>query len=256
MKNLAIVIPAYKSKYFVKALSSLSSQTNKNFTVYIGDDHSPEDLKVISDQFAEVLDIQYTRFPNNIGAARLVEQWNRCIALTQDEEWLWLFSDDDLLDPTCVASFYQALAASKHGFDVYRFNTCIIDADDNVRTVMPVGPTIETSEQMAYHLLLGERGNSMPDHIFSRQIYKQHNGFVFTPYAQGADWAMSILFSQARGLYTIPDAKVYWRLSGTNISSVAADRKSAMLSGHLDFIAWVLNHFAYLKERRSSLSYG
>src|SRR5690349_7148370 len=107
MKPLAVIIPAYKLAFFDKALSSLAYQTNKNFTVYIGDDCSPEDLEEITEKYKSQLDIHYTRFKNNIGAKYLVYHWNRCIQLTRGEPWLWLFSDDDIADANCVETFYR-----------------------------------------------------------------------------------------------------------------------------------------------------
>jgi glycosyltransferase involved in cell wall biosynthesis len=255
MKDLAIVIPAYKNKYFAQALNSLAMQTNKDFTLYIGDDCSPDDLKETVDQFMDTLDIVYKRFDYNIGAAKLVEQWRRCIDLTQGEEWLWLFSDDDLVDTTCVEAFYNAVEENKGKLDVYRFNTCVINDKGEITNVMPIGPTEESSAQMAYHLLMGDRGNSMPDHIYSREVYNKSKGYVYTAYASGADWAMSILFSKDKGIYTISGPKMYWRLSGINISSAAKERRAAMLEGHVQFIEWLLDHFLYLKQSGSDITY-
>ena len=39
--NLAIVIPAYKSTFLPAALDSIAAQTCQDFTLYIGDDCSP-----------------------------------------------------------------------------------------------------------------------------------------------------------------------------------------------------------------------
>lgn len=125
--DLAIVIPAYKEAYFHQALQSLANQTSKNFTVYIGDDASPFDLKSIADHFSQDLNISYTKFEKNTGARNLVNQWKRCIALSKNEKWLWLFSDDDIADPSCVENFYKILDQNQDRFDVYRFNTCVID---------------------------------------------------------------------------------------------------------------------------------
>jgi hypothetical protein len=255
MSELAIVIPAYKETYFDKTLNSLARQTDKRFTVYIGDDCSPFALQSIVEKYKEELTIRYTRFPDNIGSRNLVLQWNRCIALTGQEKWLCLFSDDDLMDENCVKYFYQTLNKKENEFDVYRFNTITINQHDEIINQGIIGPEIESSMQMAYNLLNGGRGNSMPDHIFSRKIYNDCGGFVFTEYAQGADWATSILFSKEKGICVIPDAKVYWRYSGINISSMAAANKGRMINGHLQFIAWALNHFEYLKTGQSDISY-
>jgi glycosyltransferase involved in cell wall biosynthesis len=102
MSKLAIVIPAYKRMFFNKALSSIAKQTNKNFTLYIGDDCSPDNLYSVVQQFENIIDIVYKRFDDNLGARDLVAQWERCIDLVGDEKWIWLFSDDDMMDPTCV----------------------------------------------------------------------------------------------------------------------------------------------------------
>jgi glycosyltransferase involved in cell wall biosynthesis len=253
--NLAIIIPAYKEQYFSKALSSLANQTNKDFKVYIGDDCSPYDLKTIADSFTTTLNINYTRFTNNIGSENLVEQWRRCVQLSQAEDWIWLFSDDDIAAPTCVERFYERVKEDKGAFDVYRFNTVVIDGADNIITTPGRGPLYESSEEMAYNLLLGKRGNAMPDHIFSREVYSGTGGFVFTKYAQAADWATSILFAQKKGIAIIPGAELFWRSSGKNITSRASSEKRKMLQGHLQFIQWLADHFSYLKKTPSTITY-
>lgn len=255
MSELAIVIPAYKQQFFDKTLNSLARQTNKNFTVYIGDDCSPSDLLGIVNRYKNSLCIYYTRFENNIGAENLVMQWNRCVSLTKDEKWICLFSDDDIMDENCVENFYRILENKNNDFDVCRFNTVTIDKNDLVLHHCPIGPEKESSESMAFYLLKGKRGNSMPDHIFSRDVYDKYGGFVFTEFAQGADWATSILFSSEKGIQIIPEAKVYWRYSGLNISSTASSQKNKMIIGHLHFVEWVLNHFNYLKTSKSVITY-
>ena len=81
-------------------------------------------------------------------------------------------------------------------------------------------------------------------------IYMKNKGFVKTVYGQGSDWANSILFASANGSCLIPDALVYWRFSGDNITSIAHQHKSEMIIGHFQFILWILNHFSYLKKNR------
>lgn len=247
MKPLAVIIPAYKSAFFHKALQSLSNQTNKNFTVYIGDDCSPEGLGDIMEQYKSKLAIHYTRFENNIGAKYLVHQWNRCIQLTKGEPWLWLFSDDDIADANCVETFYRTIAEDNNRFDVYRFNTRVINDEDDVIAEAMESPCIDNAYDMAIAILKGERGNSMPDHIFSKKVYERE-GIVFTYYAQSADWATSILFSQDKGICSMQGAKVNWRLSEFNISGMASGKRADMLKGYFQFLHWILRHFEYLKQ--------
>lgn len=250
MEKLAVIIPAYKHEFFDKALQSLANQTNKSFNIYIGDDCSPFDLKSIVDKHTNQLNISYTRFTNNIGAKNLVHQWNRCVKLTKTERWLWLFSDDDIADANCVEVFFKTVEADNKQFDVYRFDTRVIDKDDRLIGNNPESPFVERSFDMALEILKFNRGNSMPDHIFSREVYEQFNGFVYTEYAQGADWATSILFSSIKGICTMNGAKVSWRLSDQNISGQAS-KKNEMLRGYLQFLIWTDKNFYNLKYKNT-----
>lgn len=254
MADLAVIIPAYKIQYFDKALTSLAYQTRQDFTVYIGDDCSPYDLRSMVKKYENVLDLKYKRFDNNIGSKNLVLQWKRCVLLSKDEKWLWLFSDDDIADKRCVEKFFS-IENNKSQADVYRFNTVTINDADDITSESPIGPDFESSEEMAYNLLLGKRGNSMPDHIFSRHVYERNGGFVYTRYAQAADWATSILFSKENGISIIPDAKLYWRYGSLNISSAASKYRKNMIDGHLQFIEWLIKHFEYLKAGNFKITY-
>ena len=252
MINLAVVIPTYKSKFFDSALASLANQTNKDFNVYIGDDCSPEDLKVICEKYSSELNIKYTRFDTNIGAEKLVNQWNRCVALKGNEKWIWLFSDDDIADINCVEVFYETIRKDHSKCEVYRFDTRVINDDDIIISQSPESPVYDTSLNMAYEILMGRRGNSMPDHIFSSSVYNKNGGFVYTDFAQAADWATSILFSDENGICTMKNAKVNWRIGSTNISGSAEKNKVKMLKGYLQFLKWTMKHFSYLNSETNS----
>lgn len=96
--NLAIVIPAYKSTFLAAALDSIAVQTCQDFTLYIGDDNRPNHLGAIVDRYRDRINLVYHRFDTNLGGKDLVAQWERCIDMSQGEEWIWLFSDDDVME--------------------------------------------------------------------------------------------------------------------------------------------------------------
>jgi glycosyltransferase involved in cell wall biosynthesis len=246
MSDLAIIIPAYKKDFFFEALESLSKQTNKDFHLYIGDDNSPDDLESIVNCFLGSMAITYKKFDINLGKEDLVRQWTRCVNLSQNENWIWLFSDDDVADVHCVQQFYNSIKNGKKKIDVYRFNTTVIDNKGNEIGSSPVGPEYESCEDMAYNLLMGKRGNSMPDHIFSRKVYSETGGFVNTAFGQGADWATSMKFAKKNGIGIIPEAIIKWRQSGINLSSLASSKEKKMIYGFFEFIDWVLDFFKYL----------
>jgi len=246
--DLAIVIPAYKITYLEEALNSLASQTNKNFNVYVGDDCSPNDIFSVCKKYEDKMPLDYYRFDKNLGGINLVKQWERCVSRTRKERWLWLFSDDDIADDTCVEKFYETVSLTNGFYDVYRFNTCVIDKNNNFLSAAEDSPTIENAMDLAINILLWKRGNSMPDHIFKKEKYTELDGFVNFAQAQSSDWATSINFAYDRGLYTIAGPKVKWRYSDENVSAQATKKKKLLLVGYIQFLKWITNRFDLTSE--------
>lgn len=253
--TLAIIIPAYKDSFLKETLESLCSQSDRDFNVYIGDDNSPHDLESIVRQYYGRLNVRYVRFDNNIGAKSLVSQWERCVDLMQNEDWIWVLGDDDIAESNCVREFRNSLDSTSRGHDIYSFNTTIIDRHGAIISTPPVVPVSETSVDYAYNLLLNKRANCMSDHIFSAAAYKRNGGFIHTDYAQGADWINTIVLAKDRGIRHIQNAVVLWRYSGSNISSLAYTQKAETIKGFLQFTQGVLDHFSYLKDRESSVTF-
>jgi glycosyltransferase involved in cell wall biosynthesis len=67
MKQLAIIIPAYKATFLPAALDSIAAQTCQDFTLYIGDDCSPEPIGSIVEQYKDRIELVYQRFDTNLG---------------------------------------------------------------------------------------------------------------------------------------------------------------------------------------------
>ena len=106
--QLAILIPAYKPDFLAQALQCLARQTDQRFAIYIFDDASPADIHGIARSILGARPFIFKRFEKNLGGTSLPQHWNRCVAET-NEPWLWLFSDDDLMDDNCVAAFHKFL---------------------------------------------------------------------------------------------------------------------------------------------------
>lgn len=216
--SLAIVIPAYKDTFLNMTLESLSKQTNKNFKVYIGDDSSPYELESIVNKYQEVMNIRYVRFPDNIGSKDLVAQWKRCILLTCDEEWIWLFSDDDYLSPDCVDSFYQTVSTYPR-YDVYRFNVQVVGREQNLLKKV-IYPPVISSYDLYRGKLLGRLDCYVVEFIFSRKVYEEQGGFLSFDLAWGSDLATWVKFGMEKGIRSLDGGVVSWRSSGENISTI------------------------------------
>ena len=106
---LTIVIPYYKISFFETTLKSLSSQTNKNFKVVIGDDASPNNPLQLLEKYKDDFDFIYKRFDSNLGSMSLVNQWNRCLEINTLSQWTMILGDDDVLDPNVVQAFYDTI---------------------------------------------------------------------------------------------------------------------------------------------------
>ena len=213
--QLAIIIPAYKATFLSAALDSIAAQTCQDFTLYIGDDCSPYNLEDIVNQYRDNIKLVYHRFETNLGGKDLVAQWERCIAMTQGEPYLWLFSDDDIMEPKCVEAFFSAL-----------------------------------DETNSYYKekLIGSYMSLVVENIFSRDIYDRCGGFENFDLAWGSDTATWSIFSKERGMYTISGPYVLWRSSSENISPdfspAIVERKAKAL---VEFFKW---SFDFYKDYR------
>ena len=250
-KSLAIVIPAYKIDYFKATLDSLSVQTRKDFTVYIGDDCSPSDFKQLIDDYQICLDIVYYRFETNMGGRDLVGQWKRCIELTNNEPWIWLFSDDDVIGPNCVDLFYKEIENNSVICDLYHFDVKVIDTAGDVIRATKLFPSSISSKAFYQKKSSAQLDSFVVEYIFSRAIYNKVNGFQNFEMAWGSDIATWIKMGAEKGIKTLNGDFVYWRQSNSNITpNLRKDIVFRKLNIDIDFLVWVKLFFKERSIRR------
>ncbi len=241
--QIAVVIPAYKADYLAETLQSLAKQTDQSFTVYIGDDNSPADLLSIIQPFTSKLHIIYNRFEDNLGKNDLVAHWDRCLNLMQDEEFFILFSDDDLMESSCIKNLREAI--KEHQEDVFHFDLQIIDG--NGKPINQVKPFPSTLSSIDFFELLCTSAIDarMPEFAFRTSHFEQEGGFERFDHAIRSDNATVIKCAFAKGIRTIDDAKVLWRDSGINISSsygpLSKARYVTFFSTSVAFFNWMEN---------------
>lgn len=238
--DLAIVIPAYKARFLEEALGSIAAQDDGGFLVYVGDDASPEDLASVCRRWEGRLPLRYCRFERNLGGRDLVAQWERCIALSS-EPWIWLFSDDDVMESRCVSAWRAAAAANPQAA-LFHFDVLRIDARSRPLCSEPAFPARLTARRFLLQRLLFRISSYAPDYVFSREAYEAVGGIEPFPLAWGSDDATWIkLAARSGGIHSIPDARVHWRLSGSNISSRGGDtdHAAAKLEACVQFLEWM-----------------
>lgn len=249
MNQLAIIIPAYKIDFFERTLQSLADQTCKDFTVYVGDDCSPADFKGLIEKYQNQLDIHYTKFETNMGGKDLVAQWERCVDLSQGEPWLWLFSDDDELEPNCVECFYKTINNTDAQSNVYHFGTFVIDDKSDIVRKSPEYPQSLYGYDYYKKKMLVKIDSFVVENIFRRSVYRRNNGFAKFDMAWGADTASWVIFAGDQPIQTIHGACVRWRQSDLNITpNTSKDVLIRKLNALLNFLQWSFDQF---KNKRS-----
>lgn len=246
-KKLAVVVPAYKSAYLARTLESLVRQTRQDFAVYVCDDQSPYPVAEICTEYATKLDLTYLRFPTNLGGESLIGQWNRCVKLAM-EPWVWLLSDDDTAEPTCVERFFKCVEDSANaGTRVFCFDLVLIDQHDKVVAISPPHPPKELGLLFMYHRLCGNRHSCVSNWIFSREVFETKKGFVNLPVGWYADDATWCSLTENIPIVTIEGPRVHYRsISGDNLSSPTAALQRRKILAQLEYIKWVLAyHEAY-----------
>ena len=215
---LAIIIPFYKLTFFDATLQSLMNQTDKRFKVYIGDDASSEDPNSLLEKYKGQFEFFYHRFESNLGSISLTKQWERCINLSTDEEWIMILGDDDVLGHNVVEEFYKNLELiAKNMSNVIRYATILIDGDGKAISKVFQHPIYEKVTDSFFRKQINVTRSSLSEYIFRRSAYQdcKFSNFPLAWYADDMAW---LDFSKNKPIYTINESLIYFRFSNQNIS--------------------------------------
>lgn len=239
--DLAIIIPAYKPDFLLQTLKSVIEQTDQRFLLYIFDDASPHNIKEIVQRFGLPDQTHYQRFETNVGQHSLVEQWNRCIDHIQNEKWVWLFSDDDIMGPNCVKAFYKAREADAAA-GCFRFDTIKIDSEGNEIRKNQFPDKMNAAEFLNLKLS-SEQESYVVEYIFSREAFFEVGGFPDLPLAWAADDLFWAKMANLQPIRTINGSVVKWRSSAVNISG-GQNRAHAVpkLQASRMLVDWIRKH--------------
>ena len=217
--KLAIVIPAFKIMYFEKCLESIANQTIKNFTLYIGNDGSHNDFESLIEKYSNKINIVYHRFKENLGGKDLVSHWERCIDLVDGENWIWLFSDDDFMDHTCVENFFRLIDRDP-GYDLFHFNVKKVDEFNHITVTQfsPFPELLSVEDFLLGNFKMGYYSTAI-EYIFRKSHFYNQGRVQNFDLAWCADTATWIKLGRRNGIRTIESSNVYWRESKLNISS-------------------------------------
>lgn len=241
---LAIVVPYYKIRFFEATLKSLSLQTDKRFKVYIGNDASVDNPISIIDKYKKQLDIDYHYFENNVGSSSLTQQWERCLAKVENQNWVMILGDDDTLDTNCVALFYENIDLVKEkNINVIRYATQVIDHHNVALSGMYTHPEYEKSTDFLMRKFKGGTRSSLSEFVFNKEALLEVK-FKNLPLAWFSDILAVLEVSNFGQIYTINEALVFFRWSGDNITS---KNDNLVLKNKASF-----KFYYYLLDKKSS----
>ncbi|GLB52042.1 glycosyl transferase [Neptunitalea chrysea] len=211
---LAIVIPYFKIKYFKHTLDSLLIQTDKKFVVYIGDDGSPENPEALLNQYEGRINYVYHRFKENMGQNSLVKHWERCLDLVDNENWVMILGDDDVLERNVVSEFYiNSKEIQKHNVSVVRYSSIKINHFGDEISKVYHHKSIEEAKEI---LFTGKR-NSLSEYIFNYPCLLK-KGFRDFPLAWYSDVLAVLEISEFGNIFSINSAILKIRISKESIS--------------------------------------
>lgn len=216
---LAIVIPYYKLTFFEATLESLSNQTDKRFKVYISDDCSLENCLPLLEKYNGKFDFNYYRFENNLGGTSLSNHWERSIALTNNEDWIMILGDDDILSENVVAEFYNQFSQFEGKTNLIRFASQLVDNIKNKTSVVFTHNQWEKASDSYYRRFKGQTRSSLSEYVFSKETFLKYN-FHNYPLAWHSDDMAWLEFSDSKPIYTINESVVKILISDSSLSGM------------------------------------
>ncbi|MFV0183318.1 glycosyltransferase family 2 protein [Empedobacter falsenii] len=257
MNKLAIVIPYYKIDFFEETLKSVADQIDKRFTLYIGNDASPNNPLPLIQKYFPDGNYHYFNYQENLGGNNLASQWERILE-NVTEDWFQILGDDDMVLANFVEEFYEkiTLIESKNIYVIKVSQAFINKKSEKTTTYSKYDEVITTNDFWNFKFNLGHR-SSLSEHIFNKEIYEKYK-FEKYPLAWHSDDMAVIKFSIPNGIYYLDKTKVYVRFSEKSISGQVNDKNNNDLKNiaTYQFYADMLNHYIkYLgkKEARVTL---
>lgn len=247
MSDFAIIIPFYKIDFFEETLKSVVTQTNRNFTLLIGNDASPDDPLPLIEKYLKKEEYQYFDYKENWGGKNLALQWQRILE-NVTEDWFQILGDDDTISNNFVEEFYKNLhLADSHHSNVIKISQCFINETSEATNEFTNYAKISSSKLIWRSKYLEKHRSSLSEHIFRTKTYHKYKFKPF-PLAWYSDDLAVLEFSEGKGIIFINEAKVYVRMSSLNISSLTNNDAEKKKAKH-EYLEIILNKYSYLLKK-------
>ena len=222
MNKLAIVIPYYKINFFEETLKSVALQTDKRFTLYVGNDASADDPIPLIKKYFTKIEFQYFNYQDNLGGKNLALQWERVLDNVK-EGWFQILGDDDVISENFVEEFYINLnKIEKNNINVIKFSQSLIDGQDVILTPYTHLKTITDYRDIWTDIFSKRERSSLSENIFRTSEYNKYK-FKKYPLAWYSDDMAILEISNFKNIFFIETAQVQVRISEKSISGMTDD---------------------------------
>lgn len=247
---ISICIPTYNGEAYLRAcIESVLAQTYTNFEVIVVDDQSTDSTVAIIESYSKKDPrIQLHRNAKNLG---LVNNWNKCMELSNGE-WIKFIFQDDYLELNCLEEFLAAatnttpLLVSKRSFILNEqasatekkyYNTEVRTLENTLSVKEKSFISAEKISKTAVNnIALNFIGEPSLTFFKKEVIYKI--GSFNADLAQICDLEFFLRLASSEGLIYVPKQLCHFRIHTASTTSTNLDSKKYSIS-HLDPIVFV-----------------
>ena len=190
--TVSFIMPAFKGRFLVEAVSSIVGQTSSDWELVIVDDCSPEPLEQIVSNFLNT-QIRYVRNEKNIGRENLVRQWNHSISFAKGD-YIVLAADDDIYRPTFCEEVIR-LAEQYPQVDLIHSSVEQVDEEGQHLWDDSILPEFTNKYEYLNWWLTGRSFTCIGNFAFKRSSLLEMGGFIDFPCAFGSDIATPVALS-------------------------------------------------------------
>lgn len=214
---LSVVIPVFnRPEDLVRALQSLTVQTESNFEVIVVDDGSTADIKSVADDYEAKLNLKYIRIENSGGPAR-----PRNIGIQASQAiWISLLDSDDWWCPTRIDDVCRAIKKNPE-CDVFYHKLNVVSDNRYLQwwSTKILGHKM-TGDPFVHLMTIGD---ALPNSsvVIRRSCFETFGGFNESPeFASVEDFDYWLMLAKNKCRFKFINAKpgFYW-LSTTGISA-------------------------------------
>lgn len=244
----SILIPAYKAKFLKECINSILEQTFQDFELIILNDCSPENIRQIVDCCIAQKGsdkIRYYENKINIGAERVVDNWNKLLSLAKGDYCICL-GDDDRLSQDCLEEYNNLM--SKHPkLDCYHARSLIINEHSQTCDIQEERPEKESAMSMIWHRTFKSRIQFIGDYCFRISSLRKRGGFYYLPLAWESDCITSY---EAASEFGIANTNKPIFLYRKNAHSITSSRNTILkMKATLLYETWLVK---YLQTKSSN----